>query len=199
MHFAMSFLERWQRKQSRSGESAGEADLPTLAKGKRVVVIGGGDTGVDCIATAARQGAKSVETLEIMSAPPSSREATTNPWPEWPLIMRTEYGQEEVKVHYGRDPRTFDSLTKAFLPAPGNPAALGGLRMISVRWETPPAGSNARPSFVELPGELLACSAVSRASSSSHTLSSPLLLPSSRNGAHSGMRHGPPCDGLPGS
>ncbi|CUT99364.1 glutamate synthase [Echinococcus multilocularis] len=167
IHFAMSFLEPWQRKQSKVTESnaaatssveallrnSGEfANLPTLARDKRVVVIGGGDTGVDCIATATRQGAKSVETLEIMATPPGSRDNRTNPWPEWPLIFRTDYGHEEVAVHYGRDPRTFNILTKAFVAASNDPTRLGGLSTVSVRWELP-AGedSNARPKLVEIP------------------------------------------------
>ena len=85
-----------------------------------------------------------------MSMPPNSREHQTNPWPEWPLILRTEYGQEEVKLHYGRDPRTFNSLTKAFVPSPDDPTHLGGLRVVSVQWENPPGG---RPNFIEIPGE----------------------------------------------
>ncbi|VDL61623.1 unnamed protein product [Hymenolepis diminuta] len=165
IHFAMSFLERWQRKQNTSnrplptaitpGESALRlqeevSDLPTLASGKRVIVIGGGDTGVDCIATSTRMGAKSVETLEILPNPPESREHHKNPWPEWPIIMRTEYGQEEVKLHYGRDPRAFNALTKCFMPSPEDSKKLGGLRTVSVRWEDPKEVGG-RPTFVELP------------------------------------------------
>eukprot|EP00108_Taenia_solium_P010576 TsM_000015400 transcript=TsM_000015400 gene=TsM_000015400 len=171
IHFAMSFLERWQRKQSKVTKSStaasvttssveallrnsGElADLPTLARDKRVVVIGGGDTGVDCIATATRQDAKSVETLEIMAMPPSSRDRRTNPWPEWPLIFRTDYGHEEVAIHYGHDPRTFNILTKAFVPAPDDPVRLGGLDTVSVRWEkSAEGGFEGRLKLVEIPG-----------------------------------------------
>lgn len=98
--------------------------------------------------------AKSVETLEIMATPPSSRDHRTNPWPEWPLIFRTDYGHEEVAVHYGRDPRTFNILTKAFVAAPDDPVRLGGLDTVLVRWEkSEEGGSGSRLKLVEIPGE----------------------------------------------
>lgn len=98
------------------------------------------------------QGAKSIETLEILPNPPECRDQRKNPWPEWPIIMRTEYGQEEVRIHYGHDPRAFNALTKRFLPSPDDPTKLGGLRTVSVRWEDPKKEGD-RPTFVELPGK----------------------------------------------
>lgn len=72
------------------------------AKGKNVLVIGGGDTGNDCVGTAIRHGAKSVLQLEMMSEPPLVR-ADSNPWPEWPLVKKTDYGQEENIAVFGED------------------------------------------------------------------------------------------------
>lgn len=66
--------------------------------------------------------------------------------------MRTEYGQEEVKLHYGHDPRAFNALTKCFIPSPEDSKKLGGLRTVSVRWEDPKEVGG-RPTFVELPGK----------------------------------------------
>ncbi|VDM01649.1 unnamed protein product [Schistocephalus solidus] len=167
----MSFLERWQRKQHQTtpnsaspteqmlrGQEAG-LSLGTLAKGKRVVVLGGGDTGVDCMATATRQGALSVQTLEIMPAPPSTRNHSTNPWPEWPLIWRSEYGHEEVTVRYGKDPRNFNILAKAFLATPDG-QSVAGIKTVGVEWQKSP--ETGRMDLVEVPGsdKILECDLV---------------------------------------
>ena len=93
----------------------GIADESQLsAKGKNVIVIGGGDTGTDCIGTSLRQGAKSIINFELMSQPPEHR-SDTNPWPEWPVIFRVDYGHEESNKVFGNDPRRYQLLTKAFL------------------------------------------------------------------------------------
>ena len=93
----------------------GFADESQLsAKGKNVIVIGGGDTGTDCIGTSLRQGAKSIINFELMSQPPEHR-SDTNPWPEWPVIFRVDYGHEESNKVFGNDPRRYQLLTKAFL------------------------------------------------------------------------------------
>ena len=93
----------------------GVADESQLsAKGKNVIVIGGGDTGTDCIGTSLRQGAKSIINFELMSQPPEHR-SDTNPWPEWPVIFRVDYGHEESNKVFGNDPRRYQLLTKAFL------------------------------------------------------------------------------------
>ena len=84
------------------------------AKGKDVVVIGGGDTGTDCVGTAIRHGAKSVCQFEILPAPPEAREAATNPWPEWPKKRKVDYGQEEAIFLTGEDPRNYLVSTKKF-------------------------------------------------------------------------------------
>ena len=77
-----------------------------LAKGKNVVIIGGGDTGTDCVGTSLRHGCKSVTQLEIMPKPPEER-AADNPWPEWPKTYKMDYGQEEAAEIQGEDPRQY--------------------------------------------------------------------------------------------
>ena len=83
------------------------------AAGKNVVVIGGGDTGNDCVGTVLRQGAKSVVQLEMMPKPPVSR-TPNNTWPEWPRILKTDYGQEEAIAMFGSDPRVYQTTVKEF-------------------------------------------------------------------------------------
>jgi glutamate synthase (NADPH/NADH) small chain len=84
------------------------------AKDKNVIVIGGGDTGNDCVGTCVRHGAKSVLQLEMMPPLPESR-AENNPWPEWPRILKTDYGQEEAAEVYGTDPRIYQTTVKRFI------------------------------------------------------------------------------------
>lgn len=84
-----------------------------LAKNKNVLVIGGGDTGNDCVGTAIRLGAKSVIQLEMMPKAPDER-AEDNPWPQWPRILKTDYGQEEAEAIFGRDPRVYQTTVKEF-------------------------------------------------------------------------------------
>ncbi len=84
------------------------------AKGKHVVIIGGGDTGNDCVGTVIRHGAKSVTQLEMLPKPPDER-ALDNPWPEWPKICKTDYGQEEAIALFGSDPRVYTTTVKEFV------------------------------------------------------------------------------------
>ncbi|MBR5637243.1 MAG: glutamate synthase subunit beta [Pseudobutyrivibrio sp.] len=83
------------------------------AKGKDVVIIGGGDTGNDCVGTAIRHGCKSVTQLEMMPKAPDVR-AESNPWPQWPLVCKTDYGQEEAIAKFGHDPRIYTTTVKEF-------------------------------------------------------------------------------------
>jgi glutamate synthase (NADPH/NADH) small chain len=83
-----------------------------FAAGKNVIIVGGGDTGNDCTATSIRQGAKSVIQLEMMPCPPSER-AESNPWPEWPKTLKTDYGQEEAIALFGHDPRIYETTVKS--------------------------------------------------------------------------------------
>lgn len=109
IHFAMDFL-RANTKRLLDGETA---DFIS-AKDKDVVVIGGGDTGTDCIATALRHGCRSLVQFEILPQPPSER-AASNPWPQWPRIHRVDYGHDEAIALHGRDPRFFLLLTQRFI------------------------------------------------------------------------------------
>lgn len=86
----------------------------TLAKGKKVLVIGGGDTGNDCVGTSIRLGAESVVQLEMMPKPPEDRSAD-NPWPEWPKVLKTDYGQEEAIDRFGQDPRVYQTTVTEFV------------------------------------------------------------------------------------
>lgn len=85
-----------------------------LAKGKKVLVIGGGDTGNDCVGTSIRLGAESVMQLEMMPQPPAERSAN-NPWPEWPKVLKTDYGQEEAIDRFGEDPRVYQTTVTEFV------------------------------------------------------------------------------------
>lgn len=84
-----------------------------LAKGKKVLVIGGGDTGNDCVGTSIRLGAASVVQLEMMPKAPEKR-AWSNPWPEWPKVLKTDYGQEEAIDRFGQDPRVYQTTVTEF-------------------------------------------------------------------------------------
>lgn len=94
--------------------SAGVKDIENQVKDKEVIVIGGGDTGNDCVGTCIRLGAKSVTQLEMMPCPPTERLAT-NPWPEWPRVLKTDYGQEEAIYKFGSDPRVYQTTVKEFI------------------------------------------------------------------------------------
>ena len=108
IHFAMDFLRS-------STKALLDQSAPALSSaGKHVVVIGGGDTGTDCVATSLRQGCKSVMQLEIMPQPPLDRQSD-NPWPEWPKTFKVDYGQEEATSVQGEDPRQYSMMTKKFL------------------------------------------------------------------------------------
>ena len=103
------------------------------AKDKNVLVIGGGDTGNDCVGTSIRLGAKSVIQLEMMPKPPMER-GENNPWPEWPRILKTDYGQEESAAVFGSDPRIYQTTVTGFTTdKEGN---VRGAKMISLRPET---------------------------------------------------------------
>ena len=111
VHFAMEYLTANTRSLLDTG---GTDASPIHARDKHVVVIGGGDTGNDCVGTALRQGCKSVTQLEILPRPPDQR-AMDNPWPLWPKIYRVDYGQEEAAAEFGADPRLFSVQTKRML------------------------------------------------------------------------------------
>ena len=110
IYFAVDYLTQTTKSLLNSGLKDGKY---VSAKGKNVVIIGGGDTGNDCVGTAIRQGAKSVTQLEMMPCPPTER-TENNPWPEWPKVLKTDYGQEEAIAMFGQDPRIYTTTVKEF-------------------------------------------------------------------------------------
>ena len=106
IHYAVDFLTASTKKVI--GETE---DFAISAKGKNVVIIGGGDTGNDCVGTSIRQGCASVTQLEMMDKPPVSR-LPSNPWPQWPRVLKTDYGQQEAIAKFGRDPRLYQTTVK---------------------------------------------------------------------------------------
>ncbi len=129
VHLAMEFLTNNTRYQLDHGF---DGSIPELnAKGRDVVVIGGGDTGTDCVGTSLRHGCNSVIQLEIMPMLPMERSAD-NPWPEWPKVYKTDYGQQEAAAVQGQDPRHYLIQTKRFIKdAAGN---LSGLEICDIEW-----------------------------------------------------------------
>ncbi|MBE7501923.1 MAG: glutamate synthase subunit beta [Verrucomicrobiales bacterium] len=128
VHFAMDFLTA----NTRSLLDAQQNGRFINAAGKDVVILGGGDTGTDCCGTALRHGCRSLVQLEILPRPPERR-AADNPWPEWPKIFRTDYGQEEAAAVFGADPRVYLTTVKRFL---GNSAGhVEAVVTVQVKWE----------------------------------------------------------------
>lgn len=111
IHFAMEFLHANTKSLLDSGHTNGQF---ISARDKDVVVIGGGDTGTDCVGTALRHGCRSLIQLEIVPQPPLQR-AADNPWPQWPKVYKLDYGQEEGEALWGHDPRIYAIQTTKFL------------------------------------------------------------------------------------
>ena len=109
VHFAVDFLTANTKSLLDSNLQDGNF---VSAKGKNVIIIGGGDTGTDCVATSIRHGCESVYQFEIMPEPPAKRIEESNPWPEWPKELKVDYGQEEAISLYGKDPRHYLISTK---------------------------------------------------------------------------------------
>ncbi|XP_039044583.1 glutamate synthase 1 [NADH], chloroplastic-like isoform X4 [Hibiscus syriacus] len=134
VHFAMEFLHA-------NTKSLLDSDLQDgnyiSAKGKKVVVIGGGDTGTDCIGTSIRHGCSSIVNLELLPQPPQTR-APGNPWPQWPRVFRVDYGHQEAATKFGKDPRTYEVLTKRFVGDENG--TVKGLEVVRVRWEKDASG-----------------------------------------------------------
>ena len=115
MSIASPVLARGDIMRKKHGDDSRHEKIPyKLCEGKDVIVIGGGDTGNDCVGTSIRLGAKSVTQLEMMPEPPKSR-LDTNPWPEWPKVLKTDYGQEEAIWKFGHDPRIYQTTVKEFI------------------------------------------------------------------------------------
>ncbi|NOS35254.1 MAG: glutamate synthase small subunit [Deltaproteobacteria bacterium] len=116
------------------------------ADDKDVIVIGGGDTGTDCVGTSLRHGCRSVVQLEILPKPPLER-LPDNPWPHWPKIYKLDYGQEEAAAIYGRDPREYCIMTKRFVG--DNEGRVKELHTVNIEWKR---DENGRFAPVEIPG-----------------------------------------------
>ena len=128
VHFAMDYLTASTKALLNDGADAS----PIHAQGKDVVVIGGGDTGTDCVGTSIRQGCKSLVQIEIMPRSPLDR-ATDNPWPEWPKVYKMDYGQEEAAAKFGDDPRVYQTTVKKFVgDAQGH---LKELITVQIKWD----------------------------------------------------------------
>lgn len=134
IHFAMEFLHGNTKSLLDSNLQDGKY---ISAKGKKVIVIGGGDTGTDCIGTSIRHGCISIVNLELLPQPPQTR-APGNPWPQWPRIFRIDYGHQEAAAKFGKDPRSYEVLTKRFLGDENG--AVKGLEVVRVHWEKDASG-----------------------------------------------------------
>lgn len=117
------------------------------AAGKHVIVIGGGDTGNDCVGTAIRHGARSVLQLEMMPKAPDSR-AESNPWPEWPKVCKTDYGQQEAIAVFGQDPRVYTTTVKEFIKDKRGKVC----KAVLVKLESRKDEKTGRMAMVEIPG-----------------------------------------------
>ena len=127
IHFAMDFL----RANTKSLLDSSHADGNYIsAKGKDVIVVGGVDTGTDCIGTSLRHGCRSLVNFEILPQPPAGR-AADNPWPTWPKIFRVDYGHEEAAKRFGTDPRVYSISGKSF---EGQDGRLTGMRTTEVKF-----------------------------------------------------------------
>jgi glutamate synthase (NADPH/NADH) small chain len=128
IHFAMEFLHANTKSLLDSQLQDGQY---ISATDKHVIVIGGGDTGTDCVGTSLRHKCRSLVQFEILARPPDTRQAD-NPWPEWPKIYRLDYGQEEAKARFGEDPRTYLLQTEQFVgDANGQVKAL---HTVNIEW-----------------------------------------------------------------
>ncbi|MEE2840192.1 MAG: glutamate synthase subunit beta [Acidobacteriota bacterium] len=143
VHFAMDFLLKSTKSYLDSQFKDGQF---ISARDKNVLVIGGGDTGTDCIGTSLRHGCNSLINFELLARPPAER-AADNPWPQWPRIFRVEYGHAESSSRSGKDPREFGILSKEFIDD-GN-GHVAGIRTVRIDWDRANDGSM---KMKEIPG-----------------------------------------------
>ncbi|PQO31676.1 glutamate synthase subunit beta [Blastopirellula marina] len=143
VHFAMEFLKANTKSLLDSKLEDGNY---ISAEGKDVIVIGGGDTGTDCIGTSIRHGCTSMVNFELLPKPPAER-APDNPWPQWARIFRVDYGHQEAEAKFGNDPREFCILSKEFLDD-GN-GNVAGIKTVTVQWTKDDSG---RWNMSEVPG-----------------------------------------------
>ncbi len=128
IHFAMEFLQA-NTKSLLDGRPSPEF---ISAEGKDVVIIGGGDTGTDCVGTSMRHACKSLLQVEILPKPPMDR-AKDNPWPEWPKVYKMDYGQEEASAKYGADPRVYLTTAKRF--ETDTEGRVKAIHLVQIEWK----------------------------------------------------------------
>jgi NAD(P)H-dependent glutamate synthase small subunit len=143
IHFAMEFLTANTKSLLDSRHADGRY---ISARDRDVIVIGGGDTGADCIGTSLRHGCRSLINFELLPKPPEDR-AADNPWPQWPRIYRADYAHKEVEAKFGADPRAYSLASKEFLAdAAGR---VSGVKTVQLEWTRDAAG---KQSMKEIPG-----------------------------------------------
>ena len=132
IYFAVDYLTMVTKSLLNSNLTDGK--IPDV-KDKKVLVIGGGDTGNDCVGTSIRLGAQNVIQLEMMPKAPDQR-AESNPWPEWPKICKTDYGQEEAIALYGHDPRIYETTVKSFVA--NDNGEVCAAELVKLSWQKDP-------------------------------------------------------------
>lgn len=143
IYFAVDFLKTTTRSLLNSKFADGKY---VSAKGKKVLVIGGGDTGNDCVGTSIRQGAVAVTQLEMMPKLPKTR-AANNPWPEWPKVLKTDYGQQEAIAKFGHDPRIYETTVKEIVK--NKDGQVCAAKCVKLAWEKDP--ETGRMNMKEIP------------------------------------------------
>ncbi len=128
IHFAMEFLQG----NTQSVLNGKPTENYISAKDKHVIVIGGGDTGTDCVGTSMRHGCKSLIQLEILPKPPEAR-ASDNPWPQWPKVYKLDYGQEEAAAMFGADPRKYLVTAKRFVG--DEKGQVKAIEIVNIEWQ----------------------------------------------------------------
>ena len=151
IYFAVDFLKATTKSLLDSALSDGKY---ISAKDKNVVIIGGGDTGNDCVGTAVRHGCKSVTQLEMMPRLPDER-AESNPWPQWPRVCKTDYGQEEAIAVFGHDPRIYTTTVKEFIK--DDKGALTAVKTVKLEFVTDEKSGRKVPKEIEGSEEILPC------------------------------------------
>jgi len=152
VHFAMEYLTA----STKAILNGGADHSPIHARDKHVIVLGGGDTGTDCVGTAMRQGCKSLTQIEILPRPPMDR-AADNPWPEWPKVYKLDYGQEEAAAKFGADPRVYVTTVKKLNGDAGG--RVKSLTTVQIEWQKNASGGFApvevAGSEKEIPADLV--------------------------------------------
>lgn len=151
IYFAVDFLRSTTKSLLDSNLSDGKY---ISAKDKNVVIIGGGDTGNDCVGTSVRHGCKSVVQIEMMPKLPDER-AENNPWPEWPRVCKTDYGQEEAAAVYGSDPRIYETTVKEFIKDENG--SLCAVKTVKLKFETDPESGRRVPREIEGSEQVIPC------------------------------------------